>query len=205
MAIYETSPDSGPLRQGEVLSNVVELRLAPECLTPHAEPLFVRIVHPYAIVLTQDCDLDWDHRARFPVDPNDQTRLANKKIPNVLFCQADKAEAMKGTQGIKSDIWRRIANNSDERYHVLPDVPAVVDKAAEGIPSLALDFKLLFTVASDELYYRLGFEAKRRCFLLPPFLQSLSSRFSYFMGRVALPETAQHAAPAALVLPPPAA
>ena len=51
--------------------------------------------------------------------------------------------------------------------HVLPDVPAVVDKAGEGIPSLALDFKLLFTVACDELYYRLGFEAKRRCFLLP--------------------------------------
>ena len=205
MAIYETSPDSGPLRQGEVLSNVVELRLAPECLAPDAEPLFERIVHPYAIVLTQDCDLHWDHRARFPADPNDQTRLEDKKIPNVLFCQADKAEAMRGTRGIKSDIWRRIANNSDERYHVLPDVPAAVDKAGEGIPSLVLDFKLLFTVPADQLYFHLGFEAKRRCFLLPPFLQSLSSRFSYFMGRVGLPETVQRTAPAALVLPPPAA
>ena len=205
MTIYETSPDSGPLRQGEVLSSVVELRLAPECLAPDAEPLFVPIVHPCAVVLTQDCDLDWDHRARFPADPNDQTRLADKKIPNVLFCQADKAEAMRGAHGIKSDIWRRIANNSDERYHVLPDVPAVVDRAGEGIPSLALDFKLLFTVLADELYYRLSFEAKRRSFLLPPFLQSLSSRFSYFMGRVGLPETAQPTAPAALVLPHPAA
>lgn len=204
MAIYETSPDSGPLRQGEVLSDVVEWRLAPECLAPDAEPLFVPIVHPYAIVLTQDCDLHWDHRARFPADPNDQTRLEDKKIPNVLFCQADKAETMRGARGFKSDIWRRITSNSDERYQVLPEVPPVLDRAGEGIPSLVLDFKLLFTVPSDELYYRLGSEAKRRCFLRPPFLQSLSSRFSYFMGRVALPETAQRTAPAAFVLPPPA-
>ena len=181
MAIYETSSNTGPLRQGEILSDVVEVRLAPECVRCNLELSIHEILHPFALVLAQDCDLDWDFRYRFTTDPAERAKLANKLIPNVLLCQAESVADFRGTPGINSDLWRRIAKNSDERYHVLPDVPTELDQAGDGIPSLAMDFKRLFSVPTDELYLRLGTQAKRRAFLLPPFLQSLSSRFSYLL------------------------
>lgn len=193
MVVYSISPDTGPLRQGEILSDLVEVRLAAECLRPDAEPLIEEIFHPYAVVLTQDCDLEWDFRYRRTADPADQGRLANKTVPHILLCQADAAERLRGNQNIKSDIWRRISRNLDERYHILPEVSKELDRLSKGIPALALDFKRVFTIPTDELYYRLRFGAQRRCFLRSPFLQSLSSRFAYFLGRVALPELGQPA------------
>jgi len=202
VVIYSISPDAGPLRQGEILSDVLVAQLDAECLRPDAEPLIEETIHPYAVVLTQDCDLEWDFRYRRAADPG---RLANKMVPHILLCQADTAERLRGDQNIKSDIWRRISQNSDERYHVLPEVPAELDRLIQGIPALVLDFKRVFTVPTNELYYRLSSGSQRRCFLLPPFLQSLSSRFTYFLGRVPLPELDQPAAITLPALPPPAA
>ena len=202
MVRYSPSPDTGPIRQGEILSNVVELRLDPLCFRTETEPLIQQIVHPFAVVLTQDCDLEWDHKCRFVSDPSCQGRLALKLVPNILLCQAESAHTLRAHQSIKSDIWRRITSNTDERYHVLEEVPAELDRLRTGIPSLALDFKRVFTVPTDELYHRLGFEAERRCYLIPPFVQFLSSRFTYFLGRVAVPEPEEPAAVAPPALPP---
>jgi hypothetical protein len=203
VVIYSLSPDTGPLRQGEILSDLVEVRLDAECLRPDAEPQIQEIVHPYALVLTQDCDLDWDFRYRSAADPGEQARLANKMVPHILLCQAEEAEKLRGYRNINSEIWRRITRNLDERYHLLREVPKELDRLRRGIPALALDFKRVFTIPTEELYYRLGSGAERRCFLLSPFLQSLSSRFAYFVGRVAVPELGQPAGitPPALPVP----
>ena len=48
------------LFQGEILANVVE-----RVVSGSGEKLGAReIVHPFAVLVTQDCDLEQDHRAR---------------------------------------------------------------------------------------------------------------------------------------------
>ena len=199
MVAYEMSPGQGPLRQGEILSNVVEVRFVLESLKPDTDPLLHEIVHPYVVVLTQDCDLDWDYKSRCSTDAPPP---ANKLVPNVLLCPAMMAEDLRVEQGMNAAIWRRASSNADERFHFLPSVPGDLDGHSIGIPSLVIDFKRVLTVPTDELYYRLEVEAQRRCFLVPPFLHSLSTRFTYFAGRVGLPESAATVPTPPLALPP---
>lgn len=184
MQIY-TPATAGALRQGEILSDVVQPRPTLESLRENvlngADLRVDEVRHPLAIVLTQDCDLDWDYKARQP------QAKATKRIPAVLFCQvAPAAEVHAGAGG--SDIWKRIQQNKDERYQFLQQVPGDQDALGAGLPELALDFKRYFTVQTDELYLRIELEqAKRRCRLLSPYLEQLSDRFFYFQSRIALP------------------
>ena len=60
---YEKSKHSGALRQGEILSNVVQISLHPYTIDTNA-PKVERLTHKYAIVVTPDCDLDWDFKAQ---------------------------------------------------------------------------------------------------------------------------------------------
>lgn len=169
------------LFQGEIISNLVRLRLDLTSLGNSA-PVMQREVYKYAVVLTQQCELDQDFRARQGLNKPD------KLIPNVLFCQADTAEELRPTIG-GSDIWKRVSQNKDERYHFLQKVEAVCDCLQQELPELTIDFKRYFTIATDEVYKRIEInEAKRRCILVAPYMEHLSSRFAYFIGRVALPE-----------------
>jgi hypothetical protein len=62
------------------------------------------------------------------------------------------------------------------------------DRLQEGLPELAIDFKRYFTVPTDEVYRRIELgEARRRCLLISPYLEHLSSRYAYFLSRIALP------------------
>jgi hypothetical protein len=177
------------LRQAEILSNVREARLSYESLLAEdGEPTIDERVHPLAIVLSQGCDLSWDFTARTAPDAAEQERLAHKMIPNILFCELWHATDLRGQQRLNNALWSRIAINGDERYHVLPSCPPELDAAATGLPELAIDFKRVFTVASEELYYRLRRDVQRRCVLTVPFVQDLSNRFGYFLARVALPD-----------------
>ena len=188
--MYARSLPEGPLRQGEILSNVVEVRPKVESLRGgNDEVEFDENVHPLALVLSQDCDLDWDYRARSAAEPQ-QEHMAAKILPNILLCELWPADQLRGRQSIKSDIWRRLRQNQDERYHFLRGAPEAQDATAEGFPDLAIDFKRVFTVGAEEMYYRLSSEVKRRCRLMGPFMQDLSNRFGYYQLRVALPEAA---------------
>jgi hypothetical protein len=140
------------------------------------------MLHPFAVVMTQDCDLEQDFRAR------DGQNKSDKRIPNVLFCQIITAEELRGGVGITSDIWKRIRNNKDERYQFLQVVARGEDSHDEGLPELGVDFKRYFTMPTDEVYRRIARgEAQRRCFLNSPYLEHFSSRFAYFLSRIALP------------------
>ena len=112
--IYRVAAE-GPrasLRQGEILSELIEARI--DLSTLQAETLGLQLYsHPYALILTQDCDLDQDFKARLGLNKPD------KLIPAVLFCEVFTAEELRGTGGITSDMWRRISQNKDERYHFL--------------------------------------------------------------------------------------
>jgi hypothetical protein len=180
-AIYEPSALTGALRQGEIVSDVIQVRLMIESLVPGAEPAIAEVRHPLAIIMTQDCDLDWDFKAR------QSNGSEGKRIPNVLFCEVIGATELRGRQGINSEIWKRISQNKDERYQFLQRILPDADAVGKGLPELGIDFKRYFTVPTEELYHRLIAQAHRRCRLLSPYLEHLSTRFGYYQFRVALP------------------
>jgi hypothetical protein len=178
--IYSVS-DAGRLWQGEIVSDIVEYRiLAPDGVSDdlNVEP----VTHPVAIVLSQDCDLEWDYRAR-RADAEDA-----KQIPNVLFCEVIDAETFRGRRDIKSDIWRRIKNNSDERYAFLESIPVDQDALGMGLPDLGVDFKRYFALPTPEVYSQIeSGTASKRSRLRSPYLEHFCSRFFRFQARVALP------------------
>ena len=169
------------LVQGEIISGLIHVHIDLSSLeTP---PLRVeRKIHPFAVILTQGCDLEQDFRAR--------RREANedKEIPAVLFCEAMLASDLR-SRVKKSDHWNRLSNNKDERYHFFQAVEREFDLGDEGLPELGVDFKRIFTIPTDEVYHRIrAGEAKRRCSLRSPYLEHFCQRFANFLSRVALPE-----------------
>ena len=135
--------------------------------------------------MTQDCDLDWDYKAR--QKGSEQQKL----IPSVLFCEVATAEELFGRIR-NSKIWEKVQQNKDERYQFLQQVSPEDDALGEGLPELGIDFKRYFTIPTGEVYLRLqNPEIRRRCKLNVPYRDHLSTRFCYFQMRVALP--AEHA------------
>lgn len=173
--IYAASA-GGPIRQGEIISTLKQYKrvVGTEQLD------FDEITHPYAIVLTQDCDLDWDFRAQTDLSLN------AKKIPNILFCEVMVASDLSSSLN-NSRIWSRICLNKDERYQFLEAIPIGLDASHEGIGDLAIDFKRYFTLPTEEVYGQLAVLAKRRCCLVSPYLEHFCGRFWYFQNRIALP------------------
>ena len=175
---YIASSDEGPLRQGEIVSNVVQFRMKLESIGSDS-PKAVPIVHPFAIVLTQDCDLE-----------QHLNRIADGKegsLPNVLFCEAVSAATLKGSASGSS--WPRVRQNKDERYQCLEQVPAEQDAVKKGIDALGVDFKRYFTIPTDEVLERIRRgESKRRTCLAPPYNLQLATRFFHYQMRIALPD-----------------
>lgn len=185
-------------RQGEILSNVIQIHIRAEALR-NAEPELdlEEKEHPYAIVLTQDCDLDWDFKARearTQVDSSEENKRQAKLVPNVLLCELTTTDALRPRLP-GSDVLRRIRANQDERYHWFPAVGVQQDLAGKGLPELVADFKRVFSIPTDELYLRLSLGIRRRAILSSPYLQHLSTRFGYYSLRVALPEGGSLALP----------
>ena len=194
--IYRVSASdaSFPLRQCEILSGVVQAHLDSEALVSGRADVRQR-KYAYAVILTQDCDLTQDFDARRAVvgelnpTERDVRSRSDKIIPSVLLCQVLTAQEQRGADKITSDIWTRIRQNKDERYHFLQAVDGSCDPKQEDLPELAIDFKRYFTVPTDELYWRIDAgQTRRRCLMASPYLEHLSTRFAYFLSRVALPE-----------------
>ncbi|MCY4466814.1 MAG: hypothetical protein OXE46_14885 [Chloroflexi bacterium] len=178
------------MRQGELLSNVVQLFVELHTIAQES-PRAIRRNHAFAYVLSQDCDLDWDFNSRTKPDARDRT------IPSILLCEAMPAIsaarqiiAVDGSKNTdKSRIWRRVKQNKDERYQFFSKVESSLDLQEQGIDELVIDFKRYFSVPTGELYKRIELgETHRRCRLRSPYLEHLSSRFAFYLSRVALPE-----------------
>ena len=182
--IYTLSLNEEALRRGEILSDISQTILKPDCIEDYIAhggvPVVDEVKHAWAIVLTQDCDLDWDFKAR------NQQDSQNKRIPNILFCEVVTAEDLKGSS-VGNDIWKRIRQNQDERYHFLQKIEPGDDSQNFGIPELGIDFKRYFTLPTEEVYKRLEYGAKRRSLLNGSYLQHIITRFFHFQLRVALP------------------
>ena len=184
--IYSPSQPDTPLKQGEIVSNLPQFVLTPDSFNSKQdlEAKIFKRTHPWAIVLTQDCDLEGDFRERKKDKPR-----SHKLIPSVLFCEVRTSQELFSPPNLENPkTLGRVKINKDERYQLLQRIPAEKDAAAEGLQELGIDFKRYFTVPTDELYSRFGQDTKRRCFLNPPYSQHLISRFFYFQSRIGLPE-----------------
>lgn len=183
MDIYERSPTNGAaLRQGEILSNLSQFSIQIETIGTDKPVVNIQL-HPYAIIVSQDCDLDWDYRARSGAKASE-----SKLIPNMLLCEVETAQALSESPGVDARIWRAIQRNNDQRYQFFQAVAKDHDRENEGLPELAADFKRYFTVPTDALYFQVSnWATKRRCILRSPYLEHMCRRFFNYQSRIALP------------------
>lgn len=139
---------------------------------------------PYAVIMSQDCDLDNDFKERKTTHPDNN----DKCIKTILICPAYTAEQF--FKGEHIDGWKmKPQNTSDEekikrndqqkRYHYL------IGETNFQIPSLVIDFKHFYTAPRDILY------KKRKTLYLATlnelFREELSQRFANFISRIGLP------------------
>jgi len=145
------------------------------------------------MVLSQDCDLEQDFRGREELSQreNDETeanlQASNNLLATILLCEVVRADQLRGTPNMDHKTWKRVRFNKDERYQYLSAVPALADRLGEGLSQLTLDFKRYFSLPTDQAYWELQQQARRRCFLVTPYAEHLSTRFFSFQCRIALP------------------
>jgi hypothetical protein len=169
------------LCQGEILTELVQTQMEVDSVGATDGIRVEHKHHPYAIILSQDCDLDLDFKARAAEAKED------KLLPNILFCEVVAAEELKGAGGMNSTIWNHVKRNKDERYAFLQKVEPPYDGADSGLPEMGIDFKKYFTIPTGEVYAQLRKHARRRCRLRSPYLEHLSTRFAHYLCRIALP------------------
>jgi hypothetical protein len=171
------------LRQGEIISNLCEFKLQiPEEKTIESikEPKFDPIYHTYVIVVSQDCDLEWDHKARL------QEASEHKLLTHVLFCALFPREEIKDESKRKSQEFNRIKDNQNERYHYLSAAP--VNGGENSLPELVVDFKTTFSLPTEFVYWLLTTgQTIRKGALSSPYLEDCMHRLYSFLGRVAIP------------------
>ena len=194
--MYSASPSGleGALRQGEILSHVVELQFVLDDsigTTGRLELDADAIKHPFAIIVSQDCDLEQDFNFRF----NDVGNVRHE-LPSILFCQVMEAKQfIKGPHNhlFNSSTFKgNFEKNIDFRFHFLQEVPAEFDLFRDGVPELAMEFKRCFSMPTAEIYHRIEMShTQRRCRLQSPYVEHFCDRFYNFNKRIALPEEYQ--------------
>ncbi|PSB51384.1 hypothetical protein [Chamaesiphon polymorphus] len=182
-AIYQSSIKNTPFRQGEILTDIFQYYpIANEIELDNTELSFVNILHPYVIVVTQDCDLDWDYQAR--ISDNRPDKLLN----SIILCEVATAQEVRGTAEMNSKEWNLVSSQRHERYYFFEKIPKEFELEKEGLPELTADFKRIFGIEAAILYRQLELGmAKRRSVLSSPYLEHFSRRYHSFQGRVALP------------------
>ena len=177
---FQASGIEPALRQNEVVSGVQALSRDPNTNKVRLQ------IHPYAIVVSQDCDLEQDYEAR----RDDATRPTHHWVPTVLLLEATEVGAVRAR--INQDVIKRIAKHQLERFQLIQACPKEHDARGLGVPELIVDFKRFFCVGRDDLYAQLAVQgeqaAARRYCLRSPYRDHLQNKFAFYLGRVGLPE-----------------
>lgn len=182
---YQSPPTSGALRQGEVIRGLVEHRIvapageiAPATVLT-TDPIKRRLV----VVMTADCDLLQDFNARGTSDSEELPHV----IPHaLLFDLYDPAEIR--PRAGSTDLWKRVRQNEDQRYHTLAAAD-VGESASAAIPELCIDFRKGFGIPLAQIYEALRMGLVERVALVPDiWIQQLMQRCYNYLGRVGLPE-----------------
>lgn len=184
--VYRPSTADGRVYQGEILQNVIQIKPSIESIQNNEEGVLevFPMPHELVIVMSQDCDLEQDYKRRQAGEVG--------TLSNVLLCDAYPAEILRANVHAQDQLgskdWKkRIAQNQNERFHYLQKVEPGLDLQGQGLTAIALDFKIYFTIPTDELYARLPLGIRRKCILTSPYVEHLAHRFFKFQSRVALP------------------
>ena len=184
---YEISVPGNQFQQGEVLSGLLELRFDATqvsqetlySLTPPAE----RQEHPWTIILSPSCDLEWDYKARYG-----EAAIGTKAMKHIFLCDLEDFRALKDDGRLQNSatMTKLVRQNRDERYHYL--ISAGTGEG-QSLPEFFIDFKRVFSVHIEYLYAVVDKDLViRRGTLMTPWIQHLADRFTYFLGRVGLPD-----------------
>jgi hypothetical protein len=159
-------------------------------------------VYTYAIILTQECDLEQDYLNRKTIYEDQYYRRTkvpeikhDKYIPMILLAPAYLAESLKDGDHLKDEFkqkmeiyggknWNMILNNDNKRYHYLK---TNVDL---NIPDLIIDFKHYFTLSRD-VFYEKYLNSSYLASITILFREELSFRFSNFISRIGIPNNAR--------------
>jgi hypothetical protein len=192
---YDYPSSSRVLRQGEILADVYEYKpIDPvDCRATGTSIVVDPIVHPYVVIIAQDCDLLTDFNRRSEGDLDHQGILQH-----LLLCDMFKEDEIRSRIAPGRDIWNRIKGNQDERYHCLPagsigdeiceDCGPGEVKAIHALPPLYLDFKRVLSIPTGNLYRALETGETRRLALLPAhYLYDLIHRLYSFLSRLGVP------------------
>ncbi|MCJ7575909.1 MAG: hypothetical protein MUO80_04425 [Dehalococcoidia bacterium] len=150
-----------------------------------------RIKFPYTVILSQDCDLDRDFRARDSANnDSDLDKNQDKYLHSILLCPAYPAESLRRgnhlqdmqlkMEHIPTRKWDFVVLNEVPRYHYLENEMSL------QIPFLAMDFKQYLTVPRDTVYEKL--QNHYIGTLNQLFREELSQRFAYYLSRIGLPQ-----------------
>ncbi|MBM3326022.1 MAG: hypothetical protein FJY65_03420 [Calditrichaeota bacterium] len=183
-AVYRRSLP-GRIFQCEILSDF------PHYIPLHSQPTLVKQVNRSLVMgLSQDCDLEQDYNLR-----NDHSINVNEKeaesqyLPFLILLELFTEDRIRSERKyLKSDIWRKIRDNNDERYQYLRVIQSEDDLLNEGIPASVIDFKRSFTVETSYVYHSIqSGNIKRRSIVKTPYAEAILSRFGNYISRVALP------------------
>jgi hypothetical protein len=172
------------LRQGEIINNLLELK--PQITEQKSiedfskDAKFEPIEHPAVIVVSQDCDLEWDYKARLG------EASESKILAHIFFCPLYSPDEVKIQSGLTSQPWKRVGQNQDERYHHLDEAP--INGTEERLPELIADFKATLSLPNEFVYWLVSTnQVVRKCALPSPYLEDFMNRLYHFLGRVATP------------------
>jgi hypothetical protein len=172
--------------QGDVIRDVEFV----EAIQEHEGIIDIsKVLFPQIIVLTQDCDLLWDHTFRYE-DRQNQDKL----LLSVLVAPLYNAEHVFSGEhlselGISSQLINRkrtdgrlLMQNEKPRYHYLEFPPEI-----SLVPSV-IDFKHYFS--APVLYLHTLKKTNFICTVSELFREDISQRFASFLARIGLPEPA---------------
>jgi hypothetical protein len=173
--VYTADGLDKEFRQSEIITRVAQYTY--NQVSGRAEERY----HNYVIVLTQDCDLLWDYQ--------ELQKGNNGSLNELLVYEAEGALEMRAKIPSGREVWSRVSQNRDDRYHFLEEIPNGLDIVAEGLPALVIDFKRYFTISPIQLYHQcdLAHRARRRCRRQMPYREHLQSRAAFYFQRVTLP------------------
>lgn len=142
-----------------------------------------KIVLPYAVVLSQDCDLECDFNSRKINDDQDKHLLSLLVSPAFIlekFAHGEHFEGWRMKPFNGGEIEKLKKNDSLKRYHYLEKEPL------SSVPELVIDFKHFFSLPRDFLYKQK--KEKYVASLNELFREELSQRFSNYLSRIGLPD-----------------
>lgn len=152
--------------------------------------------YPYAVVMSQECDLESDDRSRASGSPARSGQLAangsqDKLVPAILLCPGYQAAwfwvgtHLKGIGWTMEEHGRKqrhiIKQNSHPRYHYLASWSPL------QVPELVVDFKHFFTLPTAMLRESYGTGEHYIACLGCLYREDISHRFAAYLARIGLP------------------